>query len=366
MDYKSFIDSLRSAENIILYGAQMVACGLYIAIKEVPGLSVKCFAVTDIGANLHTIDGLPVLPIAELTEYRENCMVVVAAAEPHHETIKTTLNEYGFNRQIYLDSQLEYIVMSQYYRKTKQFALLRDAAAHVPEKRVGNLDFIRIFMAKSRVDRPLKHLYSQPAWVVPVHAGAATSEVSIAAVNDNQGENISKKNRTYSELTVTYWVWKNVKAPYVGICHYRRIFILNECELNYIHSGEADVILSLPNIYLPDITEHQRRYISDSDWNAGMSALKKRSPEYFNASKELLKQRYIYNYNIVIAKKEVFNAYCAWMFPILELMETICQPKGIKRNDKYLGLFGEYLTALYFLYNRDHLKILHAEKKWLV
>lgn len=42
---------------------------------------------------------------------------------------------------------------------------------------------------------------------------------------DNEGDNISEKNSSYSEWTALYWGWKNIHdTKYLGLCHYRRYF----------------------------------------------------------------------------------------------------------------------------------------------
>jgi len=45
------------------------------------------------------------------------------------------------------------------------------------------------------------------------------------AYRDNSDDNISQKNRTYSELTGHYYVWKNLPSQWVGFCHYRRFLV---------------------------------------------------------------------------------------------------------------------------------------------
>ena len=57
----------------------------------------------------------------------------------------------------------------------------------------------------------------------PVMAGNLFVE-SKNIQGDDTGDNISDKNRYYSELTGIYWAWKNRKEDIVGCCHYRRYF----------------------------------------------------------------------------------------------------------------------------------------------
>jgi len=59
-------------------------------------------------------------------------------------------------------------------------------------------------------------------------------------LRDNNGENISKKNKFYGEYTFHYWLWKNQlnKIPentWIGFCAYRRYWCksLNKLEKNF-------------------------------------------------------------------------------------------------------------------------------------
>ena len=58
---------------------------------------------------------------------------------------------------------------------------------------------------------------------LPIHVGKEEKK-DIGYIGDNTGENISKKNPYYCELTGMYWAWKNLNSDYVGLVHYRRHF----------------------------------------------------------------------------------------------------------------------------------------------
>ena len=83
-------------------------------------------------------------------------------------------------------------------------------------------------------------------------------------------------------------------------------------------------------------------------------------PKYAKAFEDILKQQFMYNYNVILAKKEVLKDYCAWLFPILERTEELSVPKGSERADRYIGYMAETLETLYFMYNRDRLRIAHT------
>ena len=59
--------------------------------------------------------------------------------------------------------------------------------------------------------------------LVPIQVGAALAGERFAGfLQDDAGENLSAKNRSYCELTAQYWAWKNQTADYYGFFHYRR------------------------------------------------------------------------------------------------------------------------------------------------
>ena len=72
---------------------------------------------------------------------------------------------------------------------------------------------------------------------------------------DNSGENISKKNKNYAELTYHYWFWKNYLDKYdgewIGFCHYRKFWSLKSHsseDINYNSLG-SQVLKKIPNDY---------------------------------------------------------------------------------------------------------------------
>lgn len=82
------------------------------------------------------------------------------------------------------------------------------------------MDDIKIFVSR-RIDTN-STLINNPLYF-PVRCGAVfDNSGSPAYAGDNTGDNISDRRNSFCEFTVQYWAWKNVKADYYGLCHYRR------------------------------------------------------------------------------------------------------------------------------------------------
>ena len=73
-----------------------------------------------------------------------------------------------------------------------------------------------------------KYWMPQDDMYLPIHVGAEGKTLDLGYQKDNVGENISKKNANYCELTGLYWVWKNLDADFMGLAHYRRHYWLNK------------------------------------------------------------------------------------------------------------------------------------------
>ncbi len=80
----------------------------------------------------------------------------------------------------------------------------------------------------------------------------------------------------------------------------------------------------------------------------------------------ILKSPYLYNYNMLIARREVFNDYCSWIFPLLKKITDRCEKEDRERLPRYVGRIGEVLTSLYFMMNKRKWQIAHAEKIWRI
>ncbi len=190
----------------------------------------------------------------------------------------------------------------------------------------------------------------------------------IAPLLDSEGDNISEKNRNYCELTATYWAWKNRSSAYKGLCHYRRIFDLSDNQLQDIFAGNAgaDVILPYPTFYYPGMKAEHLRYVKPEDWEAMLQALKAADPEYYKAYAKIGEELYFYNYNMLIAKQEIFNDYSNFLFSVLEETEKRLTVKEAERADRFAGYLTENLTTIYFRANKDKYRIAHAGKVLLV
>lgn len=348
--------------NIYIFGAKSLALGACIAIEHLyPQYHVCGFVVSSLVGNPGMLNGLPVRELRDIPE-RET-PIFIATPEDIQPQIVEYLQENGFYSYQCMDSRTEAELMGDYYASMGLFPGLALS---------GKLRNMHGYMAKFHKDRALTGKCVVPRWIQPLQVGAALTDERVALKTDHLGDNISVKNVNYCELTALYWIWKNEMETdsdpdaYYGLFHYRRLLDIKNEDLLYIGENGIDVILPYPTVCEPDISEHHQRYVKAEDWEAMLQALKELQPEYFAAFPDIFGQRYLYNYNIIFARKDVLIDYCRWLFPILERTEELSVPRGSERADRYIGYLGENLLTLYFMYHKDRLHIRHTGKIMLV
>ena len=210
----------------------------------------------------------------------------------------------------------------------------------------------------------------------PIQVGAAlSSERFEGFLQDDTGENISGKNRSYCELTAQYWVWKNVSADYCGFFHYRRYlyphasakrpYIIRtkptDALLDKLGYGEWERIIERYDLIAPvgeemHVSVRAHYASAPHHWAKDLALIEeivaKRNPEMKAAMEAYLSGTVHYFGNMYIMRRKVFEDYCAWLFPILEEFDARADLTGYNpqelRVDGYLAerLFGIYYTHM--------------------
>ena len=86
-------------------------------------------------------------------------------------------------------------------------------------------------------------------------------------------------------------------------------------------------------------------------------------PSEYDGYLSILRGQYQYTYNLVCAKAEVFDDYCAWFFRITKHMEGMADIVPDIEKTRALSYVAEVLTNLYFMSHQDVWRIRHVEKR---
>ncbi|MDE6713211.1 MAG: DUF4422 domain-containing protein [Lachnospiraceae bacterium] len=332
-----------------------------------PNLKVEAFLVDDMSENAETVDGLPVLLIGQNlhTEYP----VYLGMRGVNHEKVSRELREAGSKEIIPVTVELDMRLRNEYVRRHaadegRMFRVIDELSAK--EKTVRERT-ARIYVASSVFDRPLQDSYSYIKEELPLQVGAALTKerVSQEALLDCEGDNISERNRQFCELTGLYWIWKNACEDYIGLVHYRRHFLLPDNWLERIIENKIDVILPVPLYVAPSIAEnYQERHIA-SDWKYLMEYFKTKIPEEYEEAEQFFCGNLYSPCNMFIARKEVLNRLCEWMFPILFAVAEHGGEKEDPYLNRYPGFISERLITYFFESRRKVYRVVYANKNFL-
>lgn len=246
---------------------------------------------------------------------------------------------------------------------------------------------------------------------VPVHVGRGSSAetkdggkmpVDEQWMRDNMcgddtGENISRKNPFFCELTAQYWVWKNLKAlgdpQNIGFVHYRRHLcffsnkkfkenkfgLIDEPLLSeeYLEKyglldetikeavGNFDIITVSPwdtrNVGSKNNYSHYKesdKKLHIRDYDAALHILKELYPEYSSAADAYNASPYGYYTNIFIMSAPVFHEYCEWLFSVLFALEKeIDVEKYPPQDARVFGYVSEWLFGIFITRKKTEKKL---------
>lgn len=205
----------------------------------------------------------------------------------------------------------------------------------------------------------------KPYWMpddplyLPVHVGAAGKDVIPGYQRDDEGDNISTKNPHYCELTGVYWAWKNLDADYVGLAHYRRHF-RGKGPRNILTLEEAKQLLSKAPVVVPKKTDYVistvEQHYADTHSPEHLVALRKAvatvSPEYLDAYDACMKHRSAHMLNMFLMRRDLFDAYCGWMFSVLREAEKGIDYTGMTPfQARLMGRLSELLLDVWLQKN---------------
>lgn len=235
--------------------------------------------------------------------------------------------------------------------------------------------------------------------ITPVLCGAVyDKEHNKKMQGDNQGKNISEKRINLGEFTVEYWMWKNIKADYYGLCHYRRYFSFSNAQgyrngdnhifelfLNsrvakkYMMNNDEKIksLCKEYEIIIPEPTDVTNVPIYDAEiktvkniWeykygkdmpenmiDIFLSTLKNINFPLYNEAVEYLSTKYHIGYNCFIVSKEIFNEMCELVFNTFYVLESEYKNMDeLKKYPRTLGYLCEIIFGIYMYKAKNNIK----------
>lgn len=199
---------------------------------------------------------------------------------------------------------------------------------------------------------------------------------------DNTGDNISKENAHYNELTAIYWGWKNLDVDALGLVHYRRYLSLNKKKsLNAILSeqqtekllNQYDIILPQKrNYYIETNESHYLHAHEHEPFNVMRQVIQQEYPEYEDAFETVMKRTWAHMFNMFIMKKQPLNKYLTWLFAVLHKVEERIDISSYSPYEQRVyGFLSELLLDVWLIkhpqYKTHDVKYVFMEHtNWLV
>ncbi|MGN0949380.1 MAG: DUF4422 domain-containing protein [Mitsuokella sp.] len=213
----------------------------------------------------------------------------------------------------------------------------------------------------------------KPYWMpaddcyLPLHVGHK-GKADLGFQGDDTGDNISAKNPHYCELTGLYWAWKNMPkdVEYLGLVHYRRYFTRHE--VHHVEKRKAQVLTQADFEQLlqqaPVIVPGKRRYYIETNrshynhahhtdgLDLAETIIHEQCPEYDEAFKTVMNRTWAHMFNMFVMRRDLFDAYCSWLFAILGELEKRVDITGWNTYEsRIFGFVSERLLDVWLEHN---------------
>lgn len=189
----------------------------------------------------------------------------------------------------------------------------------------------------------------------PLEVGADNRDNFRYPLRDNTGENISKENPCYGELSGLFWIWKNVKFQdddIIGFCHYNKALSISTRKiLSQFNNRGGNIWITLK----PDnIRNHDDVEVTESLLNILKRDYPKYYDEWFNHYDSMWMGKDCRGGNMFITSFSQFNKYCAELFDICRKMNNDLKNHQFQDTNmqRYCAFVGERFLAVFIGANK--------------
>lgn len=357
-------------QNIYIFGAHSRAQTLAVYIQYLySGVAVEAYLYDNDECNPGTINGVKVCRMDSdvCAQLHREYPVFLGIRGIYHERVAEKFKNMGFMKiypvTVEQDTKLRNAYVEKYFtsigRKFRKITHLFSEDKDVPKTSAA------VYVVKSVFDSPLQEDYLLASWEKEIQVGASLTKEKICGLSDNTGEHISDWNRQFCELTALYWIWKNAAEEVVGLAHYRRHFVLPQEWVEQMLWNKVDVILPVPLYVAPNLAENYKGRHDPQEWDMMMKYLKKRDGKEYEEADAFFRQNLYSPCNMLIARHEVLDTLCSWMFPILFAVAEQSGKKEDLYQNRYPGFLSERLITFFFEKQREKYKVVYADKSFL-
>lgn len=362
-------------QHIYIFGAHSRAQTLAVYLQYLyPDVVIESYLYDNKEPNPSQLRGTPVqnIDIEKQRNLHTTYPIFLGIRGVYHLQITKKLQGLGFTKiysvTVDLDLKLRNAYLEKYFASVGRVFEKIDklpAIEKVPAQM--HISTAAIYVAKSVLDKPLQQVYPLAPYEREIQVGAELTKERLSKyiLTDNVGAHISDRNRQFCELTALYWLWKHAAEDVIGLVHYRRHFILPDDWVAKMDAYGIDVILPVPLYVAPSLEQNFKNRHDSLVWESMMQCIREHDEEMCQEARIFFQGNLYSPCNMLIMRREVLDAYCSWLFPILfRVAEHIGQKENPYQN-RYPGFLSERLLTFYVERHREKYHMVYADKNFL-